>query len=138
MADPLVAVMTMTTRQAEGGLFPKLKASLRSLIDRDENKPECFLSSNFYLRFMEHVGITTTATSQEENSQPQMVVMRFYLESFSQESFYRTLCLFLQSLAGKMHRGEKFFYFNHFDRDNQILSLALNVVLLLDAADIPL
>ena len=42
-----MGVRAYTGAAVEGELYPKLKASLRFLIDHESTKPECFSSNEF-------------------------------------------------------------------------------------------
>lgn len=134
MATVEMGVRVYTGAAVEGELYPKLKASLRFLIDHEATKPECFSSNEFYLRFMDHVGLCTAPVTLDDQRQASLVVFRVYLASFAREPFFNQLRTFLQALAEKTVDHQKIFVFRNFEQDTKILSLGINIAVLCRAA----
>jgi hypothetical protein len=125
-----MGVRAYTGAAVEGELYPKLKASLRFLIDHESTKPECFSSNEFYLRFMDHVGLCTAPVSLDDQTEASLVIFRLYLASFASEPFFNQLSTFLQELAEKSLGRQKIFVFRNFEHDTKILSLGINIAVL--------
>lgn len=129
-----MGVRAYTGAAVEGELYPKLKASLRFLIDHESTKPECFSSNEFYLRFMDHVGICTAPVTLDDQREASLVIFRLYLASFASEPFFNQLSTFLQELAEKRVGRRDMFIFRNFEQDTKILSLGINIAVLCRAA----
>jgi len=134
----LFGYAAMTEGVLQGELIPKLKASLRFVMNHCENKPD-FVTESFVQQFTDYVHVIHIQVNEIEiPERPHMLLFQMHLQAFANEAFFPELKRFLENLTNLTCLGVKLFPLFNFRPEANVYAFPINVMPLLRAANMTL